>query len=253
MFEISREWQVFLKLQTWIWLGGGLVVTLKIAAVVVAFSLITGTIMALGRLSKYPLFHYPAVFYIDTIRSIPVFLIIMYTFFGLPRVGLEVSVAWSVTIALTIYATALIAEIVRAGLLAVPRGQLDAARSLGLTRWQAFRYIVAPQAFRIMMPPLVGQYIILIKSTSIGAVVGLDELLRRGIILYNGFQNPMQVLIVVACFYIGFLYPLSVLSRRLELREGTFGARSDTGESFLARLRSLKPRLIAAVPTDKPS
>ena len=239
MFDVSREWQVFLKLQTWIWLGGGLLVTLKIAAIVVGISLITGTIMALGRLSKFRTVHYTTAFYIDTIRSVPVFLIIMYTFFGLPRVGLKVSVAWSVTIALTIYATALIAEIVRAGLLAVPRGQLDAARSLGLTRWQAFLYIVAPQAFRMMVPPLVGQYIILIKSTSIGAVVGLDELLRRGIILYNGFQNPMQVLFVVACFYFGLLYPLTVLSRRLELRDATVAAPPPKiFQSLLARLRS---------------
>ena len=242
MFDVSREWQVFLKLQTWIWLGGGLLVTLKIAAIVVGISLITGTIMALGRLSKFRTVHYTTAFYIDTIRSVPVFLIIMYTFFGLPRVGLKVSVAWSVTIALTIYATALIAEIVRAGLLAVPRGQLDAARSLGLTRWQAFLYIVAPQAFRMMVPPLVGQYIILIKSTSIGAVVGLDELLRRGIILYNGFQNPMQVLFVVACFYFGLLYPLTVLSRRLELRDATVGAPPPKiFQSLLARLRPAKP------------
>jgi polar amino acid transport system permease protein len=89
---------------------------------------------------------------------------------------------------------------------------------------------------RMMVPPLVGQYIILIKHTSIGGVVGLDELLRRTVILYNGFQNPAQALVVVAIIYFSFLYPLSILSRRLELKDPR-AATAEGDESFLDRLR----------------
>lgn len=216
---MSREWAVFLQGQTWIWLGGGLLITLRIAALVVAVSLVTGTILALARLSNLAALRWSAVTYINVIRGVPVFLIIIFTYFALPKVGVNVSAAMSVTLALTIYATALIAEIVRAGILAVPVGQVEAARSLGLGQASTFRHIVLPQAMRIMVPPLVGQYIILIKNTTLGSVVGLDELMRRAVILYNGFQNPMQSLLVVAFLYFSFLYPLSTLSRRLELKD----------------------------------
>lgn len=216
---MSREWAVFLHGQTWMWLGGGLLVTVRIAALVVAISLVTGTLVALARLSRNGTLRWAAAIYINVLRGVPVFLIIVFTFFALPKAGINVSVATSVTLALTIYATALIAEIVRAGILAVPIGQMEAARSLGIGGIATFVHIVFPQAMRIMVPPLVGQYIVLIKNTSLGSVVGLDELLRRTVILYSGFQNPMQALIVVACMYFCFLYPLSMLSRRLELKD----------------------------------
>jgi His/Glu/Gln/Arg/opine family amino acid ABC transporter permease subunit len=216
---MPREWSVFLETQTWIWLGGGLLVTLRVAALVVLFSFVTGTLLALGRMSRWRPLHWAAATYIDTIRAVPVFLIIIFVFFGLPNAGIEVSTATSVTIALTIYATALIAEIIRAGILAVERGQIEAARSLGLSGVQTFLYVVFPQAMKMMVPPLVGQYIILIKHTSIGGVVGLDELLRRTVILYTGFQNPTQSLIVVAVIYFMLLFGLSMLSRRLELKD----------------------------------
>jgi glutamate transport system permease protein len=237
---MGREWTVFLELQTWIFLGGGVLVTLQVAATAVLFSLVSGTLMALGRLSKVPFIHYPAVAYIDVIRGIPVFLIIIFTFFGLGRLKIETTVAWSVTVALTIYATALIAEIVRAGIQAVPRGQVEAALGLGLSRVQTLRHVVFPQAFRMMVPALAGQYIMLIKSTAIGAVIGLDEVLRRSIILYNGYQNPMQSLFVAACIYFALLYTLSILSIRLELPDRAVSAPPEAEESLLASLRPAK-------------
>jgi His/Glu/Gln/Arg/opine family amino acid ABC transporter permease subunit len=233
---MSREWSVFLEGQTWLWLGGGLLVTLRVAAVVVIISLMTGTLFALMRLSRFAPLRWGAATYIDIMRATPVFLIIVFTFFGLPGLGMDVSAATSVTIALTIYATALIAEIVRAGILAVPVGQIEAARSLATGRMNTFLYVILPQALRMMVPPLVGQYIILIKHTSIGGVVGLDELLRRAVILYNGFQNPAQALVVVAVLYFSFLYPLSMLSRRLELRDRPV-ALVEGEESFLSRMK----------------
>jgi aspartate/glutamate/glutamine transport system permease protein len=216
---MPREWSVFLEAQTWIWLGGGLLVTLRVAAVVILFSLVTGTLLALVRLSRFATLRWAAAAYVDTIRAVPVFLIIIFVFFGLPNAGIQVSTATSVTIALTIYATAMIAEIVRAGILAVAKGQIEAARSLGLSGVQTFVYVTFPQAMRMMIPPLVGQYIVLIKETSIGGVVGLDELLRRAVILYTGNQNPTQALIVVAAIYFALLFGLSTLSRRLEFKD----------------------------------
>lgn len=236
---MSHEWAVFLQGQTWIWLGGGLLVTLRIAALVVAISLVTGTLLALARLSHVSSLRRFAGAYINVIRGIPIFLIVIFTFFALPSVGIHVSVAISVTLALTIYATALIAEIVRAGILGVSSGQVEAARSLGLGSMSTFCDIVLPQALRIMVPPLVGQYIILIKNTSIGGVVGLDELLRRGVILYTGFQNPAQTLLIVAFIYFAFLCPLSMLSRRLELKDRRAGATDGKGSIVLEAVQKI--------------
>jgi His/Glu/Gln/Arg/opine family amino acid ABC transporter permease subunit len=216
---MSRNWAVFLDPQVWVWLGGGLLVTLRVAALVVVLSLVTGTLFALARLSSVGAIRCMASSYIETVRALPVFLIILVTYFGFPSIAFEVSPAVAVTLALTIYATALIAEIVRAGILAVSKGQIEAARSLGLGPVSTFQYIIFPQAMRTMIPPLVGQYIILIKHTSIGSIVGLDELLRRGVILYNGFHNPAQTLFIIAVIYFALLYPLSMISRTLELRD----------------------------------
>jgi His/Glu/Gln/Arg/opine family amino acid ABC transporter permease subunit len=233
---VSREWAVFLEPQTWIFLGGGVLVTLQVAAVTIVISLVTGTLLALARVSSVGALRLPSSAYIDVIRGIPVFLIIIFTFFGLGRAGIVVSVAWSVTVALTIYATAQIAEIVRAGIQAVPRGQIDAARALGLNPVQTLRYVVYPQAFRMMVPALAGQYIILTKSTAIGAVIGLDEVLRRAVILYNGYQNPLQSLFVAGCIYFVLLFSLSRLSRRLEPRHATMSVVHEAEESWLSRL-----------------
>jgi His/Glu/Gln/Arg/opine family amino acid ABC transporter permease subunit len=234
---MSRNWAVFLDPQAWIWLGGGLLVTLRVAAVVVCLSLVTGTVFALARLSPFAGLRWAALSYIETIRALPVFLIILATYFGLHSLSIEVSPAVAVTLALTIYATALIAEIVRAGILAVSKGQVEAARSVALGRVATFRYIVFPQAMRAMVPPLVGQYIILIKHTSIGGIVGLDELLRRGVILYNGFHNPAQTLFIVAVLYFLLLYPLSMISRTLELRDRSLQKDApDLGSTAQARV-----------------
>ena len=216
---MSRSWTIFLEPQVWVWLGGGLLVTLQVAALVVAISFVTGTIFALARLSSNSVVKTIAIAYIEGVRAIPVFLLILTVYFGLPSLKLEASPATAVVLALSIYATALIAEIVRAGIEAVPKGQIEAAHSVGLSASDTFRFIVYPQALRMMVPPLVGQYIILIKHTSIGGVVGLDEFLHRAVILYNGYQNPAQALLVVAVIYFLVLYPLSMLSRRLELKD----------------------------------
>jgi His/Glu/Gln/Arg/opine family amino acid ABC transporter permease subunit len=234
---VGREWTVFLEPQTWIFLGGGVLVTLQVAAVTILISLGSGTLMALGRISGFAPLRYATGLYIDVIRGIPVFLIIIFTFFGLGRAGIVVTVAWSVTIALTIYATAQIAEIVRAGIAALPRGQVEAARALGLGPVHTFLDVVLPQAFRMMVPALAGQYIMLTKSTAIGAVIGLDETLRRAVILYNGYQNPLQSLFVAACIYFVLLYSLSCFSRRLELEHTGQGVTREADESFLTRLR----------------
>lgn len=245
---MSRSWTVFLEPQAWLWLLGGLLVTLEVAAFVVAISFCTGTAFALARLSSVRIIRALAVGYIECVRAIPVFLLILTVYFGLPSLKIVATPAVAVVIALSIYATALIAEIVRAGIEAVPKGQVEAAHAVGLSESNTFCFVVYPQALRMMVPPLVGQYIILIKHTSIGGVIGLDELLHRAVILYNGYQNPFQVLLVVAVIYFLVLYPLSMLSRRLEFKDPRSERRQDNEAPMWTTLGiARRPRMAQAV------
>jgi His/Glu/Gln/Arg/opine family amino acid ABC transporter permease subunit len=205
-------WAVFADPAIWLFLLGGLWVTLQISAVVIVVSFCCGTLLALACIAPWRLPRRAALTYVHVVRGIPVYLFMLVVYFGGSRLGLKGDVSVSVAVALTVYTTAYISEIVRGGVLSVAAGQLDAARSLG-----AFRYVVFPQALRAVVPPLILQYIVAINGTSIGAVIGLDELLHRSVILYNGHQNPIETLLVAGSMYFVVLFTLSRLARRFEL------------------------------------
>lgn len=215
-----RYWKAFLDLEIWVFLLTGLQATLTIAIVAIVLSLVFGTLLALARLSHWRLLRWPAVLYIDVIRALPVLFIIFFTFFGGGRVASSNPIVAAI-IALTIYTSAVNAEIVRAGILSIERGQVEAARSLGLSYIQTMRFVVLPQALRRMVPPQVSQLITLIKDTSLAYVIGTHELLNKARILYSGFETgPLQALFVAACMYFVINFGLSLLTRRLELHPG---------------------------------
>ncbi len=214
-----RYWKAFAELEIWQFLLAGLQITVSIAAVAIVASLAVGTLLALARISRAPLLHYPAVAYIEVIRALPVLYLIFFAFFGGARFGLQDPVA-AATLALTAYTSAVNAEIIRAGILSIERGQIEAARSLGLSYAQTMRFVVLPQAFRRIVPPQVSQLITLIKDTSLAYIVGTNELMRRITILYSGFEvGPIQGILVASVIYFAINYTLSRLARRLEVRE----------------------------------
>jgi His/Glu/Gln/Arg/opine family amino acid ABC transporter permease subunit len=204
----------------WSFLLGGMALTLEAAALAMILSVLIGTLLALCRLSTFKPVSIAAVAYIETIRSLPVFLIMIYAYFGVYRLSFELPSVGTVVLGLTIYHSAKNAELIRAGIQSVPKGLWEAGYSQGLTHYQVLRYIVMPPAFRRMIPPLVGELIVCLKNTSIGSVVGLNEILRRGTIVYQQYLNPFETLVVVAVIYWCLCYGLSLLSRRLELSGG---------------------------------
>lgn len=225
LFE-ERYWKAFLDWEIWVFLLTGLQVTLTIAVAAIVLSLVCGTLLALARISRFPLLRYPAALYIEIIRALPVLFLIFFTFFGGAR-GFEVlgaRVSWTdpvvaAIIALTAYTSAVNAEIVRAGILSIERGQVEAARALGLSYLQTMRLVVLPQALRRMVAPQVSQLITLIKDTSLAFVIGAHELLNKAKILYSGFETgPIQALFVAALIYFVINYALSLVSRRFEAR-----------------------------------
>jgi len=198
-------------------LAGGLGLTLVVAVGTIALSLVGGTLLALCRLSPWRPASLAAGVYVETLRSLPSFLVLTCVYFAVYRAKLDVGTIAAVMLGLTVYHSAKMAEVVRAGIQSIDKGQVEAARSLGLSFMQATSSIVLPQAFRRMLPPLVSELVLCIKNTSIGSIVGLNELLRRGTIVYQQYFNPIETLLLVALLYWAMCFGLSRIGRRLEM------------------------------------
>lgn len=199
-------------------LAGGLGITLALAAISIAISFVLGTLLALGRLSSSALVRVPATIYIEGMRALPVLLVILFSYLALPKMlGVALSPFAAGVIAMSAFTAALIAEIVRAGILSVPRGIVEAAEAQALTRIAQLRLIVLPIALRRMTPALTAQFITLLKDTSLTAVIGNLDLLRRGQIVYSEppFQ-PLPVYVLVAVVYFAVNFGLSRIARRIE-------------------------------------
>ena len=201
-------------------LAGGLGVTLSLAAISIVLSFVLGTLLALGRLSRIALVRWPVAFYVEVMRALPVLLVILFAYLGLPvLLGVKLDPFVAGVVAMTAFTAALIAEIVRAGILSVPRGIVEAAESQALTARDRLRLIVLPIALRRMTPALTAQFVTLLKDTSLTAVIGNLDLLRRGQIVYSEppFQ-PVPVYLLVAAIYLAVNFALSRLARRIEAR-----------------------------------
>ena len=155
--------------------------------------------------------------WVDLIRGTPFLVQIFLIFFILPEVGIELPAFTAGIIALTNLAACFICEIVAAGIRAVPTGQVEAALASGLSRWQRMRQVVLPQVMRIVLPPLVGQYV-LIKDSSVVSAIGLTDLTRVGWLVVQRVPNGLLVFGLVGLGYFIVCFPLIILARRLERR-----------------------------------
>jgi ABC-type amino acid transport system permease subunit len=177
-----------------------------------------------------------ARFYIEVIRGIPIIVLLLYVAFVfaplavsgvnavLGWIGAEpirprdFSLLWRAIIALTIAYSAFIAEVFRAGLQSVDRGQTEAAQSLGLSRWQTFRHVVFPQAFRVILPPLGNDFVAMVKDSSLVSVLGVTDITQLGKVIAAGNFRYFETYNVVALLYLSMTVTLSLLLRRLELQ-----------------------------------
>ena len=207
-----RKFAPFAELAIWRFVAEGIVIVLAVSAAAILLSLPVAVGLALGRLSSRPAIRYASIAFIEAIRAIPLLLLIFYVFLSMPPQVPFSREALSLTLALLVYTAAINAETLRAGILALDRGQMEAARSLGLTYWAALRFVVLPQAFRNTLPALIAQFTTLVKDTSLGSVIGMTELLRRGVIIYQGSRNPMETLYVIALIYFVINFALEQVS-----------------------------------------
>jgi len=217
-------WPMFADPAIWRFFGEGIRETLLISIVSVALSFGVGLALALGRLSRRALIRWPSIAYIEAVRALPVLLLIVY--FGIKGSSLfqpifgadfELPRFWAGVLGLSIYTSAVLAEIIRAGILSLPRGQTEASRALGLSYPQSMRHVILPQALRLMVPAMMSQLTTVIKDTSLVGTIGVFELLKQARTIYTQYFNPIEVLLIVLVIYFVICFSLSQLSRRLEL------------------------------------
>ena len=196
----------------------GLGMTLLLASVTIIGSSFFGIILGVARHSKTPVISWIATGYIEFIRSIPLILFIVFVHFGLLPGILHIQPTFflSAAVAMILFTSAYIAEIVRGGLKSIEKGHIEAARSLGLNYFQMMTHVILPLALSRMTPALVSQFISLIKDTSLASIIGLIELTRAGEIVYGRTFHEFEILMFIAFTYFIICYSLSILSKKLE-------------------------------------
>ena len=209
----------FLIVQGLLGLGGFAGGTLRLAVPAIVLGFLLGIVLGLARLAAAPWIRLPATLYVEFFRGVPLVMVIFWIWFVIPQVlRLPVPEYGVALTAFVIFEAAYFGEIVRAGVQSVPRGQVEAARALGLTGARMMRHVVLPQALRNMVPSLVTQMIVLFKDTSLASIIGYVDLTKAAQIVNNREIRPFQLYLFIAVVYWLFAYSMSRVARRLEQR-----------------------------------
>ncbi len=204
----------------WVFLQGGWI-TLELSFLAIVLGTAIGTLLGLGRASRFLWMRLPISLYVELFLAFPVLVLLIWIYYCGPILfNVHLSSFWTAVVALTLSLSAFVAEIVRSGLKAVPKGQIEAARALGMTQIQALIYIEVPQALRVVMPPLLGMYISTLKLSSLASVIAVYELLHSAQNLITTTFRPLEVYTVVAAVYLIMLLPLILITRRIESIKG---------------------------------
>jgi len=189
----------------------GAKVTLGLTSISVFMGIVLGTIIGMSRLSRHRWLSRPAAVYTDFFRGTPLIVQIFVVYMGLPQFGIRLSAWVAAVVSLSLNSGAYVAEIVKSGIQSIDRGQFEAALSTGLSWAQTMRYVILPQAFRRIIPPLGNEFIALLKDSSLVAVISLEELLRKGQINVTRFYRPFEIYIQVAIIYLVMTKTISLL------------------------------------------
>lgn len=217
VFEYE-QWEVFLTPDyIEVLLVDGLLQTLKMAGVAIVGAVVLGTLLGVGKMSDHRWIRWPAWLFVEFFRALPVLLLMVFTWYAL-GISSSSSSFWAVVVALTLYNGSVLAEVLRAGVNAVPKGQAEAAYAIGLRKSQVMRLIQLPQAVKIMIPAIISQCIVALKDTALGLYVvapGLTYIYRA---IYLEFDNRVPTMIVIASLYIVVNLLLTLLATWLQRR-----------------------------------
>ncbi|WOB09334.1 amino acid ABC transporter permease [Piscinibacter gummiphilus] len=195
----------------------GFIYSIQLTLVAMVGGIVLGTLLALMRLSGKKWLEVPAAFYVNTLRSIPLVMVILWFFLLIPMlIGRPMGAELSAIITFTVFEAAYYSEIMRAGIQSVPRGQVHAGYAVGMTYRQTMQLIVLPQAFRNMLPVLLTQTIILFQDTSLVYAIGAYDLLKGFEVAGKNFNRPVETYLVAAVVYFVICFSLSMLVRRLQ-------------------------------------
>ncbi len=197
----------------------GLLFSITLTLVAMIGGIALGTVLALMRLSGKPWLVMPAAFYVNTLRSIPLVMVILWFFLLIPLlIGRPMGAEVSAMITFTLFEAAYYSEIMRAGIQSVPKGQVHAGYAVGMSYGQTMQLIILPQAFRNMLPVLLTQTIILFQDTSLVYAIGAYDLLKGFEVAGKNFNRPVETYLVAAVVYFIICFSLSMLVRRLQLK-----------------------------------
>lgn len=211
------EWDFNIVLQNkWVFVQGAWV-TLKITFFTIIFGTIAGWFLGLGRRAKEWWVRGPVSIFVELFLALPILVLLIWIYYCGPILfKISLSGFWTAVLALSLTLSAFVAEIVRSGLMSVPKGQIEAARALGLNKFQTLSHIVAPQAIRVMIPPLLGMYIATLKMSSLASVIAVYELLHTSQNLIMTSYRPLEIYTMVALVYLVLVLPIALLTRRYE-------------------------------------
>lgn len=209
-FEVIWDYQiVFYK---------GAVITAELTGIAFVIGMVGGLIIAFARLSRYRTLSMPAAFYVEAFRSTPALVQLVWIYYALPiMTGLQLTAFISVALGLGLHTIAYFGEIFRGGILSIDRGQMDAAKAVGMRYDQAMWRIILPQAVRRMVPPFMNETANLVKLTTLGSILAVYELLHASNNLITTTYRPLEVYTTVAIAFAVIIYPIIYFSRRLEM------------------------------------
>ncbi|MBR1560748.1 MAG: amino acid ABC transporter permease [Clostridia bacterium] len=224
-----RYWSFFTRWTTWRFLGQGLLGTLQVAAMSMLLAFTMGFLMMRGKLSNNKLLRGLCATLVEFSRGVPTLLFIYFFFLVVPQLGIKLAAFWKVSIPVALSAAGVSAETLRSGVNAVPKGQREAAMSLGMRERRMFYKIIFPQAFRFMIPSLIAELVIVLKDTTFAYVVNFPDLMQNAKVLISNYDAMLSVYLVAAVIYIIINYLLNRLSVYLT-------GRSRTGKGAAARV-----------------
>ncbi len=215
-----RYWKVFSWRTTWAYLGQGLVGTFEVALTAGAIALVLGMILMLGRISRFKVLRCICAVITNFFRGVPSLLFIYAFFFVIPSMGLKMSSFWMLTVPIALAASGVLAEVFRAGVNAVPKGQTEAGLSIGLSSWKVKKKIVLPQAIRFVIPSLISQLVVVVKDTALAYVVTYPDLMQNAQVLRTNYDALIPTYLVVAVIYILINYAINKASVYVSHRTG---------------------------------
>lgn len=217
----AEKWQAFTYTNVWVQIALAALSTLSAFAAAAVGALLLGFILAIGRLSDHAWVRVPSIVLIEFFRAVPVLVFMLLLYYGFPVIGIKMDPYWAVVIALVVYNGSVLAEVLRAGIESLPRGQKEAGYAIGLRKSAVMQLVLLPQAIRAMLPVIISQLVVTLKDTALGFIITYPELLAYAKLLstQSTLGSPIiPATIVVGAVYIGLCLILSGLATLVEKR-----------------------------------